>query len=92
MTQTTLLQLAKDWLDGKVSDEEVQKIGSTITIFKPIGLDEDPLSEPDIRWDCNNGNSWFEVDADLVSTGKMTYKQRSKFSNLVLNNKKILPL
>ncbi|GEO78665.1 hypothetical protein FD29_GL000732 [Companilactobacillus mindensis DSM 14500] len=85
MAKTTLLQLAKDWLDGKVSDEEVRKIGSTIEIFKPIGLHENLITEPDVQWDCNNGNSWFEVDADLLSTDKMTYSQRKKFASLVLN-------
>lgn len=84
MAQTTLLQLAKDWLDGKVSDDEVRKIGTTIEIFKPIGLHEDLITEPDIQWDCNNGNSWFEVDADLVSENKMTYEQRKQFTVLVL--------
>jgi hypothetical protein len=85
MAKTTLLQLAKDWLDGKVSDEEVRKIGPTIEIFKPIGLHENLITEPDVQWDCNNGNSWFEVDADLLSTDKMTYSQRKKFTSLVLN-------
>lgn len=85
MAKTTLLQLAKDWLDGKVSDEEVCKIGPTIEIFKPIGLHENLITEPDVQWDCNNGNSWFEVDADLLSTDKMTYSQRKKFTSLVLN-------
>lgn len=80
----TLVSLATAWLAGTLTDAEVTRLAQALTIFTPEGLDEDPMTEPDIIWSNNDGNSWVDVDSALVETHKMTIDQRTTFTNLVL--------
>ncbi|WP_125544152.1 hypothetical protein [Levilactobacillus lindianensis] len=80
----TLVSLATVWLAGAATDADVTRLAHDITIFTPEGLDEDPMTEPDIIWSNNDGNAWFDVDSDLIDTHKMTRDQRKAFADLVL--------
>lgn len=83
-TKISLLSIATAWLSGTLTDVEVTRLAQDLTIFTPEGLDEDPMTEPDIIWSNNDGNSWVDVDSALVDTHKMTIDQRTTFTNLVL--------
>ncbi|WP_125573507.1 hypothetical protein [Levilactobacillus huananensis] len=83
-TKLSLLSIATAWLSGTLTDVEVTRLAQDLTIFTPEGLDEDPMTEPDIIWSNNDGNSWVDVDSALVETHKMTIDQRTTFTNLVL--------
>nr|WP_072537794.1 hypothetical protein [Anaerococcus mediterraneensis] len=54
----TLVELARLWKDGKISNEDAQKAFKKIEIFEPIKEDGE------IYWTCGNGNSWLDLTAD----------------------------
>ena len=55
----TLVELAKMWKVGEISDEKAKEVFKTINVYEPEEIDGD------IFWFNGNNNSWLEVDIEL---------------------------
>lgn len=55
----TLVELAKMWKAGSISNEKAKEVFKTINVYEPKRIDGD------IFWFSGNNNSWLEVDSEL---------------------------
>lgn len=73
MITLTLVELARDWKDKKISDKKAKRLYEKIDVIYPKADNEDPI------YTMGNGNAWIDVTSD----GYLDRKERIKFKQIV---------
>ena len=77
----TLVELGQKYAAHQITDEELLEEAKKIKLFMPKKAPTD--SPEDIIWSNGNGNSWTELQNELVDTEIMRLPEYSRFYKIV---------
>ena len=77
----TLVELGQKYAAHQISDKDLLEEAKQIKLFIPKNTPDD--NPEDIIWSNGNGNSWTELQNELVDTEIMRLSEYSRFYKIV---------
>lgn len=83
--KVNLVEVARKWGNGEIKGTEgLRKAMEGVNIYTP-DLTDRSVDLEDIVWTLNDGNSWVDVDLELVHEGVITRTQRKQLFKAIRN-------
>lgn len=83
--KVNLVEVARKWGNGEIKGtDELRKAMVGIEIYTP-DLSDRSVELEDVVWTLNDGNSWVDVDLELVQEGIITRTQRKQLFKAIRN-------